>query len=73
MSEISKILLQELYSQEYSFITQKGRGVKLSPVGSASLLAVGYKGTIALRKLRGWKFENGKVLIPKSFKQNVKK
>ena len=64
MDELTIQLLTDLYSR--SFNIQDPGGKKLNPadIHPISLLAAGYKGTIALRKLRGWKFENGKITLP---------
>ena len=67
MNELARQLLEELFSQDYDFTDEKGEKFSVSPAGNLSLMTYGYKATIALRKARGWKFENGKLIIPQDF------
>ncbi len=61
---LTEQLLFDLYTQNYTITGSNGEPLPVSPAGSMSLLATGYKGTILLRKVRGWKFKDGKIIIP---------
>ncbi len=63
MDELTLQLLRDLYEREYQITDQQGNPIEFSPAGSLSLLALGYKGTVILRKIRGWKLENNKLVV----------
>jgi len=65
MTDTLTIQLQkDLYEKDYRFITPDGKEIPITPAGSLSLMALGYKATIALRKARGWRFDNEHLIIP---------
>jgi hypothetical protein len=62
--EFTLQLLKDLYEQDLKILNAQGQPVKITPAGDINILAIGYKGTIALRKARGWHIENDKIIIP---------
>lgn len=44
--------LKKILDPEYEFKDEMGRKMEVSPKGSLGLLAVGYKGIVAVRKKR---------------------
>ena len=67
MDELTKQLLTDIYSEEYKFVDTQGRILELNEQRALDFMVLGYKGTVAVRKFRGWKFENGELIIPKDF------
>ena len=67
MDELTKQLLTDIYSEEYKFVDNQGRILELNEQRALDFMVLGYKGTVAVRKFRGWKFENGELIIPKEF------
>ena len=63
MDELTLSLLKDLYSTDYHFVDNQGNELNISPAGDINILAAGYKGLIALRKIRGWHLEQGNVII----------
>ena len=72
MDDFTIQLLSELYSKKFTLQDTEGKELLPSEIHPISLLALGYKGTIALRKLRGWKFENGRIILPDYLTPNNK-
>jgi len=49
---VAKTLIDELKQQEFEFTDDKGNPLIINEKGSLGLLAVGYKGLVALRNTR---------------------
>jgi hypothetical protein len=49
---VAKTLIDELKQEEFEFTDDKGNPLIINEKGSLGLLAVGYKGLVALRNIR---------------------
>ncbi len=70
-NELTRQLLQSLYNEEFVFIDNSGTVLQVNEARALDFMILGYKGTIAVRKARGWRFEDGGLKVPDSF--NIEK
>jgi len=70
--KVADILINELQQQQYEFTDGDGQALEINNKGSIGLLAVGYKGLVALRNSRArnnYKNPNNLVATPKKEKE----
>jgi hypothetical protein len=75
--KISEKFIDQLYSQQFNFVDEKGNKLEIPESGFLGLLATGYKGLVMLRKKRGQthlykKFTKGKKLPQRHPRKNKK-
>lgn len=70
--KVADILITELQQQEYEFTDANGIPLEINNKGSIGLLAIGYKGLVALRNTRArnnFKIGNELIAVPKKEKE----